>query len=308
MDASRNPELHDMTALVARVSYLEEQLALQTATTAAQTVRRRRTLQLLLTTLTCFIGVGALFGHFADSAGAVLQQFMDYSTPHVTPPPLDTAIRWQRRDAVGAPVGYTNEILSLIAEADQRNSYTWPLYIQLAGTTDPTADQLTSQSVGATVRAFNRSTGSPWLAGYHSELHHGVGSVGGPAINTRGTSILFNGELISKSANGATIGVNVQNTPESTVPGTHAINIQSGSTTAGWQNGLHFDGVGTAGNIGVNFDTAHYNLGLDLADNSMRLNAGQKIYLEKFNQVYLWYNPQVARIQLIKSGIVVASW
>src|SRR5262245_17992442 len=64
--------------------------------------------------------------HIDDSTGDALQQYMDYSTPHVPPPALDTMVRWQRRDPSedmdggvdggGKPGGYTNEILSLISD------------------------------------------------------------------------------------------------------------------------------------------------------------------------------------------------
>jgi hypothetical protein len=298
----------DETTLATRVAELERQLA-QSKTKTTPKAQRRTPLIMIVAVIASFVGAVFVYAHMADSTGAPLLQFMDYSTPHVSPPPLDTMVRWQRRDPVGMPTGHTNEILSLVAEADQKNSYTWPLYIQLAGTTDPTADQNSSQSVGATVRAFNRSLGTPWIAGYHSEVFHGAASVTGSALDAKGTSLLFNGELITKSSSGTTIGLNLQNTASSTTGGTHAINIQSGSATAVWQNGIHFEAVGNvAGNIGVNFDAARYNLGIDLADNSMRLNAGQKIYLDKFNQVYLWYNPQAARIQMVRSGLVVGSW
>jgi hypothetical protein len=251
---------------------------------------------------------GAAFAHLADATGEVLRQYMDYSTPHITPPPLDTMVRWQRRDREGALLGQTNQILSLIADANQKNSHTWPLYIQLAGTTDPTADANSSQSVGSTVRGFNRSIGSTWMAGHHSEIYHGQTALNGSQVETNGTSILFNGELASKSQHGATIGLNIQNTPLSTTAGTHAINIQSSPPPAVWQNGIHFDSPGYAGNIGINFGTARYNMGIELGENSLRINAGQKVVLEKFGQVYLWYNPATARIELVKSGLTVASW
>jgi hypothetical protein len=249
----------------------------------------------------------------SSTMGRQLTQFIDFSSPAVQPPPLDTSVRWQRRDPVGVPVGYTNELLSLIVDANQKNSLSWPLYVQLSATTDPAADMNTSQSVGATVRAFNRSTGSPWLAGYHSEIYHGMTglpALGGQQVDARGTSILFNGELTNRSLHGETIGLNLQNTPGSAAAGTHAINIQSTSTEAIWQNGIHFEGASgaIAGNIGLNFDSAHYNMGIDLADNSIRLNAGQKVILEKFGTIFLWYNAAAQRVELVKGGKVVAAW
>jgi hypothetical protein len=267
-------------------------------------VSHRATFAMLLVMLIA----GAAFGHFADSPGEVLRQFMDFSTPHVTPPPLDTMVRWQRRDRENALLGQTNQIVSLIADASQQNSHTWPLYIQLAGTTNPNATLNSSQSVGSTVRGFNRSTGSPWMAGHHSEIYHGFTALDGQQVETQGTSILFNGEFTVRSAHGAAIGLNLQNTPLSTSPALHAINIQSTSATANWQNGIHFEGSGTAGNTGINFDAAQYTLGINLADNSLRLNAGQKVMLDSTGNTYLWYNPAVAKVQVVRSSVVVATW
>jgi len=298
--------LTQVEALQCRVAFLEN------SRVHARAPRTQWKTTLLVLVVACFLSAVAA-AQLPIIRNKSLFQFMDFSSPALTPPPLDTAVRWQRRDPASVPAGDTNEILSLIAEASQKNSYTWPLYIQLSGTTDPTADINTSQSVGSTVRAFNRSVGSPSVLGYHSEMYHGMTEIparGGHDVDANGTSILFNGELTSRSSHGRTIGLNLQSFPDSTVAGTEAINIQSTSPRAIWQNGIHFESFAApiAGNIGINFDAAHYNLGIDLADNSLRLNAGQKIYLEKFSQIFLWYNPATARVELMKSGQLVAAW
>ena len=118
-------------------------------------------------------------------------------------------MRWDRVDPPGVAAGYTNQILALISEATQTNSYTWPLYIQLNGTNSPSANMNSSQNVGATVRAFNRSTGSPWLTGFHSEVFHGRDGITSATVAANGTSILYNGELTTNSAGGVTIGLNL---------------------------------------------------------------------------------------------------
>ncbi|HZI10674.1 MAG TPA: hypothetical protein VE153_09820, partial [Myxococcus sp.] len=256
---------------------------------------------------------GVAFAHLADSSGEVLRQWMDLSSPHVTAPALDTMVRWQRRDPEGVAAGYTNEILSLITDSNQQNSYSWPLYIELRGTTHPGATQASSQSVGATVRMFNRSTGSPWQVGFHSEVGHGRNGLDfGPLVDAHGTSILFNGEVRSYTTNGRTVGANLQctYTDGSSKPCNRAINIQSTSATTYWQDGIYFDSGSsyTAGNIGVNFGDARFNMGLDLANNSMRLNAGQRIYLERFGTAYMWFNQGTNRIELVRGGSVVASF
>jgi hypothetical protein len=304
-EVSRANMMATIDALQCRIAALERKSNLRAV------VARKYWLVPSFIAVAMVCGVAAAQLHIVKNMS--LLQFMDFSTPAVTPPPLDTSVRWQRRDPVNTPLGNTNQILSLIADANQRNSYTWPLYIQLSGTTDPNADIHTSQSVGSTVRAFNRSTGSPSVIGHHTEIYHGMTAIpalGGHQVEANGTSVMFNGELTTNSNHGRTVGLNLQNTPASTAPGTDAINIQSTSPSAIWQNGVHFESPGApiAGNIGINFDAAHYNMGIDLAENSLRLNAGQKIYLEKFSQVFIWYNPATARIELMKSGQLVAAW
>lgn len=239
------------------------------------------------------------------SGGAALAQFMSFSSPSAAVPALDTSVRWDRVDPPGTGVGYTHQVVSLITEATQTNSYAWPLYIQLTGTNSPNATQASSQSVGATVRAFNRSTGSPWLTGFHSEVFHGKDGLNGATIAAKGTSILYNGELTTYTGSGTTIGLNLQNTGSSTTPGSHAINIQPGQR--GWMNGIHFDS-GAVGNIGINFDAARYNMGIDLGDNSVRMNANQRMYLERFGSVYLQFNSSTNRVEIVRSGTVVASF
>ncbi|MBO9872689.1 MULTISPECIES: hypothetical protein [Xanthomonas] len=285
-------------SLIARVERLEQQLQAKD-----QRLRRVVTVNRVM-----LFGVAVLVAANAGaitSVGEQLSQYMDFSSTPVSSPALDTSVRWGRRDTSNVGPGYTNEILSLISESDQQNSYSWPLYIQLNATTHPNATQDSSQSVGATVRAFQRSTGSPWLAGFHSELFHGYDGIAERNVATNGTSILFNGELTSYTNGGSTIGLNLLNTPGSSVAGTHAIQIQPG--THGWQNGIHFDS-GALGNVGINFDQSTYNMGIDLGDNSLRMNANQRIIFEKYGSVYLRYNSASDKVELVKKGTVVASW
>lgn len=74
-------------------------------------------------------------------------------------------------------------------------------------------------------------------------------------------------------------------------------------------SGIHFEGSGVVSNIGINFDLARYNMGIDLADNSLRMNAGQKLLLERYGTIYLSYNANSGNIELVKGGRgVVAAW
>ncbi|AKJ06321.1 Hypothetical protein AA314_07947 [Archangium gephyra] len=85
-----------------------------------------------------------------------------------------------------------------------------------------------------------------------------------------------------------------------------AINLQSTSSQAYWSNGVHFEGPY---NIGINFDTATTNMGIDLRDNSIRMNAGQKFYLDGARgRAYLTYDATFDRIEMWKNGSVIEAW
>jgi uncharacterized coiled-coil protein SlyX len=258
------------------------------------------------------VSTTALAGAFVSMSGSCLQQYMQYESS-VSLPALDSMATWARTDVPGEPVGYTSEVLSLISDASQPNSFAWPLYIELRGTTDPGATITTSQSVGATVRALVRSSGTPWTAGFHSEMAHGRDALtSGTVVPTAGTSILFDGEMRSYSSGGETIGLNLHCvfTDSTSTNCDNGINIQTDTAATFWQNGIHFDSNGNYmnGNIGINFDQSRYNMGLDLANNSMRVNAGQKIILEHFGSVYIWYNPTSSKVEIVRSGVVVGSF
>jgi hypothetical protein len=263
------------------------------------------------------LGCGAVVGIFLYALGVALPEKSE-SLPRVSAsslslPALDSFVTWARRDVVNAAPGYTTEVLSLIGEGSEQNSYLWPLYVELRGTTNDAATIKSSQSAGTMVRALVRSSGSPWTAGFHSEIAHGRESLeSGKIVATKGTSILFNGEMRSYGTAGETIGVNLQcvysdaNSKECD----HAINIQAGSASTTWRDGIHFDSAGSynTGKVGINFDQSRYHLGLDLANNSMKLNGGQKISLEESGAVFIWYNPATRKVEIIKGGSVVASF
>lgn len=299
VDSSDSYTQSSISTLIERVGRLEEAAVIS----EIKNRRLRRSLAgVAVSAGFLFVGVASAI----TSSGINLTQFMNFSSATVPVPPLDTSVRWARHDPPTLEAGYTNQLLSLISESSQTNSYTWPLYIQLAATDSPSATQLTSQSTGATVRAFQRSTGSPWVSGYHSELFHGLNGLGGPTVATNGTSILFNGELTRKASTGKTIGLNLQNTIGSAGQGTHAIQIQPGPM--GWSNGIYFEAGGT-GNIGINYDQASFGMGIDLGNNSLRMNADQKVVLEAFGQVFIRYNSSNGRVEIVKGGsTVVASW
>src|SRR5262249_44837679 len=197
------------------------------------------------------------------------------------------------------------QVLSIVEEATQQNSFSWPLYVHLSGTTHPGATPETSQSVAVTARAYQRSTGSPWLAGFHSEVHHGYNDVTKTTVPTQGTSIMFNGELSRFSSSGRTIGMNLQ-AHDGTTYLNEAINLQSASPTVYWANGLHFEGPY---NVGINFDEATSNMGIELRANSMRMDPGQKIYLDGYrSQAWISFNPGTQKVEIFRDVILRASF
>jgi len=229
-------------------------------------------------------------------------------------PPLDSLTTWGRTDLAGAnSVGYTTEVLSLVTDGSQTNSYQWPLYVEMRGTTSANATQQSSQSAGAVIRGVVRSPGSPWTAGVHSEIAHGESAwLAGKPVATSGTSIAFNGEIRSFSTGGVTTGLNLQcaYTDSTSKFCDNGINIQAGAASTYWQSGIHFEAAGnySSGNVGINFDQSQYNIGIDLANNSLRMNAGQKFILDKNGAAYISYDATKDVVQIVKHGTVVTSF
>ncbi|HZM84809.1 MAG TPA: hypothetical protein VFC19_54500 [Candidatus Limnocylindrales bacterium] len=241
----------------------------------------------------------------ADSGDPLVTR-MDFSDPPVAPSALDTAVRWARRDPVGVPNHHTNEILSLISENTQVNSYAWPLYIELRTTSATAATRDTSQSCGATVRMFASSAGSPWNTGFHSELQHGRQWTPDGIIprSTNSTSIGYNMELYRVSGGGTTVGVVVLNSSSSAYPGDSAIRI-----LGRWNQGIFFPataGAEKAGGAAIDVQ-APYELGLNLGPNDMCLAPGRRIILDQEHGVWLTYNRSTAKVEIHRHGELAAS-
>jgi hypothetical protein len=72
---------------------------------------------------------------------------------------------------------------------------------------------------------------------------------------------------------------------------------------------VHFESGGNfSGNIGINFEHSHWNMGIDCGDNSIRMNANQRLVLEQFGQVWLQYNQATDRVEIYRHGTLVASF
>jgi hypothetical protein len=320
----------NMDLLEQRIARLEEELSRLTrhardpSATASLRLRKLKRPLMVAGIVFCSAALAATTPVSVPPGGNVyLQQSITYNSVS-TPPPsaLESLATWTRDDSAGANnPGFTTQLLSLIADGSQPFSNQWPLYVELRGTTSSGATQFDnvtglpkSQSAGATVRSIVRSPGSPWTVGFHSEIAHGqTGWLSGTSVATNGTSILFNGEMRSFSTGGVTTGVNLLcvYTDSTSQHCGNSVNIQTQRAQTYWQNGIHFDntsGSYISGNIGIYFDQAQYNMGIDLANNSLRMNAGQKIILEKNGTVYIWDNPARGVVEVVRNGVVVASF
>jgi hypothetical protein len=238
-------------------------------------------------------------------------------------PPLDSPVVWSRFHRQVAP-GPTSQLLSLIFEAEGPGAFPWPLYIQLVSRTTPPGD-----ATGVYVRLFNE--GSGWGAAYHTDLYHlGSGtSIGANVELTRTDSAegLPGGEYgeLPPQPAGRAIGVNIQNTAHSRADGDQAVNIQGGpgrswraavniedqnagregvAVGGSWEHGVRLKGRGGAG---ITIDGA-YEKGLSLDHNDIHLSSGSRIYLDDAAQVYLCFNPDQRRVELVYTpqGVVAA--
>lgn len=240
------------------------------------------------------------------NSGQTLVQYMDFDGPISGAPPLSSDVTWTRTDARGG--SGTREILSLISSNTAASSFAWPLFVELQATTSPSATLANSHSTAIQCRAYNRSTGSPWVACLHLEPHHGEFENNGAAVpGAQGITVGMSCEVTRKASGGTCVGVEVMSTgPSSSAPDA-ALQIDSASGGPGWATGIKFVGSGN-GNIGIDFQNS-YSMGIDLKNNDLRMNKNRKILLEASGSVFLRYNDNNGRIELVKGYTnVVASW
>jgi hypothetical protein len=270
----------------------------------------------------------------AASSGSALYTRETFGPGTVVQPALDSDIIWSRTDTASEPVGHTQEILSLVSQNSQTNSYAWPFFIQLVATTATAATQSSSQSCASAVMLYNRSSGSPWAVGYHSEAHHGQ-EPNGTIHSTGATTIGYNMEMTRVSNSGATIGVEVLNKPtyvdqngtsHTADVGTAAINIDglwsygvritNPSTpsaavrmTDAERTALAAQPVATpaAGSVGISVE-APFEIGVDVGPNHLRMQHGQKLILDDEEGVFLTYNRTSKQIEMHKGNVKTAAW
>ncbi len=135
---------------------------------------------------------------------------------------LDSGQTLARQDVPGE--GCCSADLSLISDNTQPDSFAYPFVVTLNDTTSPLATQESSQTTGVNVRSYSSSTGSPWLAGVHSEVWHGWSYPTLQQSPANGVTLAYNAEVHRSSAAGTVIGMNVSDLGP--LPADDAINIQ----------------------------------------------------------------------------------
>ena len=198
-------------------------------------------------------------------------------------PPLDSSVVWGR--GIDSADRGTVEVLSIIMDATGNavGVYPYPVYVQL------TTAHSYGDATGINSTLFH--SGSAWATATHAEAHQESGNTG--------TTIGSNVEVHKQTgAAGRVIGANVQSSEGDCDQG---VNIQGE-----WDTALNFDG-GSSGTRGI-WLQGKFEVGLDLGNNHMRMNAGQHICLEDTDSVYLQYNSKNGMIEFWKSGKRVAAW
>lgn len=140
---------------------------------------------------------------------------------------VDSPIVIRRADVPNVPPGHTTQAVTVLSYNSQKNSYAWPIYVQLRVTNHPQATVASSQSTGTQVRMYSAGSGSPWAAGNHIEVHHGQDSDGSNHPDAAGLSIGENIEITRTSPKGYVIGWNIQQGGDSVANADVALQVQS---------------------------------------------------------------------------------
>jgi hypothetical protein len=220
----------------------------------------------------------------------------------VEAPPLNTSVLLTRKISRELNENSTAQLLSLVMENDNTNYplFPWPFYIQLTTNHDE------GDAVGSYVRLITSGTG--WSAGHHSEVIQ----------SGSGTNIGMNVEMSKPSGAGRTIGLNLQaeqgyGDVKAAFWGDEAINIQT-DADSGWDTGIKFNAARM--NTGIEFSDqskgnrgiwlkGRFAVGIDLANNNLRINQGAKLELEETGQITISFNQRLQRIEFKNDSAVL---
>ncbi len=229
--------------------------------------------------------------------------------------PINAPLDYRRYNEAPNPdgTGYTHMLMSLQHQNDlppDSLSFPWSLFINL----DTNHDR--GDGVGSIVNLWNRGGG--WSTAYHADVFaKGSGTAIGANIETydlgddRSHLIGLN---VQNKAHRGSAGLQVQTGP---LPDSHPW-WQPGMD-GGWTAGLRIAGMPGAGHYrtGIELDRhthgryglrilGQFDTGIDLGDNSLRVNGGVPIELDGRNGLALRYNPERARIEFVAGDGTIA--
>ena len=230
-----------------------------------RTTRRRRFVLAGLTSL-----AAGLFGRRTARAASA-QATGNPVTTHLrqgNPPgqPLDTMLLFERGDDNHGQA-VTHEVLSLIHQEKGKHSYPWTMYASLE-THHETGD-------ACVVCSRLHKHGPGWSAGLHSEVFNH-----GRAV-ALGVNIEMSNDYSGPEATVVT-GLNIQAVGGS-APMQHGIQIHDGGNH--FQTGIHLNGKGATG-IDLR---GTYAVGINLGRNSLRLEEGACVELERTGRIKVRY-------------------
>jgi hypothetical protein len=200
----------------------------------------------------------------AKNAGEPVTTRMRQGKPPAQP--LDTMLLFERGDDNNGQA-ITHEVLSLIHQEKGKHSYPWTLYASLE----------THHETGDACVACSRlhKHGPGWSSGLHSEVFN----------HNRGVALGVNIEMSNDytgPSQTVVTGLNIQAVGGS-APMQHGIQIHDGANH--FQTAIHLPGKGTTG---IDLPGA-FQVGLNLHNNSLRLNEGACVELDSKGQIKLRY-------------------
>jgi hypothetical protein len=237
---------------------------MQTKATPPSSGRRRFILTGLLSLIAGLFGARRANAATTSATGEPVTTRMRRGEPPSQP--LDTLLLFERGDDNNGKA-ITHEVLSLIHQEKGKHSYPWTMYASLE-THHETGD-------ACVVCSRLHKHGPGWSSGLHSEVfnHH------------RGVALGVNIEM-SNDYSGAeqttVTGLNIQAVGGS-APLQHGIQIHDGGNR--FQTAIHLPGKGATG---VDLSGA-FQVGLNLHNNSVRLNEGACIELDGQGRIKLRY-------------------
>ena len=188
--------------------------------------------------------------------------------------PLDTMLLFERGDDNNGRAT-THEVLSLIHQEKGKHSYPWTMYASLE-THHETGD-------ACVVCSRLHKHGPGWSAGIHSEVFN----------HNRAVALGVNIEMSNdhpRAEDTTVIGLNIQAVGGPT-PMQHGIQIHDGANH--FQTAIHLNGKG---NTGIDLP-GEYGVGINLRNNTVRLNEGTCVELDGRGQIKVRY--QKGRIEFL---------